>query len=136
MVKKISLFQESKENRGDNKQECDNMIPLQCFCVENRDCNCRKDRQGNSFLNDFQLHQAEWTAVDAAANAVGRNHKAVFKEGEPPGSEDDENQRPVGADVHFFKFEVAVPSKSHENVGAAEKEDCKNTGFHILVISG
>ena len=112
------------------------MIPLERFCMENGDCNCRENRERNRFLDDLQLHQAEWTTVDAAANAVGRNHKAVFKEGEPPGSEDDENQRPVGADVHFFKFEVAVPSKSHENVGTAEEENCKNTSFHILVISG
>ena len=112
------------------------MIPLERFCVENGDCNCREDRQGNRFLDNLQLHQAEWTAVDAAANAVGGNHKAIFKEGEPPRRENHENQRPVSADVHFFEFEIAVPSKSHENVGAAEKENCKNTGFHILVISG
>ena len=112
------------------------MIPLERFCMENGYRNCRENRERNRFLDNLQLHQAEWTAVDATANAVGGNHKAVFKEGEPPGGEDDKNQRPVSADVHFFEFEVAVPSKSHENVGAAEKEDCKNTGFHILVISG
>ena len=103
--------------------------------MEYRDRNRCEHRERNRFLDNLQLHQAEWTAVDAAADAVGRNHKAVFKEGEPPGSEDDENQRPVGADVHFFKFEVAVPSESHENVGAAEKKNCKNTSFHNLVIS-
>jgi hypothetical protein len=37
--------------------------------------------------------------------------------------------------VHFFKFEIAVPSERHENVGTAEKENCKNTSFHNLVIS-
>ena len=107
------------------------MIPLERFRMEYRHGDCRKDRQGNSFLDDFQLHQAEWPAVDAAANAVGGNHKAVFKEGEPPRGEDDENQRPVGADVHFFELEVAVPSESHENVGTAEEENCKNTSFHF-----
>ena len=91
----------------------------------------RENGERNRFLDDFQLHQTEGPAVDAAADAVGGNHEAIFKEREPPRGEDHENQRPVGADVHFFKFEVAVPSECHKNVGAAEKKNCKNTGFHF-----
>ena len=106
------------------------MVPLERFRVEYRYCDGREDRERNRFLDNLQLHQAEGTAVDATADAVGGNHKAVFKEGESPGGEDDENQRPVGADVQFFELEVAVPSESHENVGAAEKKNCKNTSFH------
>ena len=101
--------------------------------MENSYRNCRENRERNCFLDDLQLHQAEWTAVDSTANAVGGNHKAIFKEGESPGGEDDKNQRPVGADVHFFNFEIAVPSERHEYVGTAEKKNCKNTSFHSLV---
>ena len=104
--------------------------------MEHRHSDCRKDRQRNRFLDDFQLHQAEWTAVDAAPDAVRWNHEAVFQEGEPPRCENHKNQRPVRADVHFFELEVAVPSECHEDVGTAKKKNCKNTGFHVLVISG
>ena len=103
--------------------------------MEHCDCNCREHRERNCFLDNLQLHQAEGTAVDAAPDAICGNHKAVLKEGEPPRGENHKNQWPVGADVHFFEFEVAVPSESHENVGAAEEENCKNTSFHNLVDS-
>ena len=107
------------------------MVPLERFRVEYRYRDGRENCERNRFLDDLQLHQAEGTAVDAAADAVGGNHEAVFKEGESPGGEDHENQRPIGADVHFFKFEVAVPSECHKDVGAAEKKNCKNTSFHF-----
>ena len=103
--------------------------------MEHGHCNRREHRKRNRFLDNLQLHQAEGPAVDAAADAVCRDHKAVFKEGEPPRSENHKNQRPVGADVHFLEFKVAVPSERHENVGTAEKKNCKNTSFHSLVIS-
>ena len=103
--------------------------------MEHGHCNRREHRKRNRFLDNLQLHQTEGPAVDAAADAVCRDHKAVFKEGEPPRSENHKNQRPVGADVHFLEFKVAVPSERHENVGTAEKKNCKNTSFHNLVIS-
>ncbi len=48
--------------------------------MEHRYGDCREYGERNRFLDDFQLHQAEWSAVDAAADAVCGNHKAVFKE--------------------------------------------------------
>ena len=131
----IFLFQECEEHSRNDEQECDNVVPLERFRVENRYRDGRENRERNRFLDDLQLHQAEGTAIDAAADAVGGNHKAIFKEREPPRGENHENQRPVGADMHFFKFEVAVPSESHKDVGAAKKKNCKNTGFHVFVIS-
>ena len=35
--------------------------------------------------------------------------------------------------MHFFELEVAVPSKRHEDVGTAKKENCKDSSFHSLV---
>ena len=86
-------------------------------------------------MNDLQLHQAERTAIDAAADAVCGNHKAVFKEGKAPRSENHKNQRPVGADVHFFEFEVAVPGGGHKDVTDDQENDCKDSGFHDVVDS-
>ena len=101
--------------------------------MEHRDGNRREHRERNRFLDDFQLHQAEWPAVDTAPDVVCGNHETVLQERDAPRSENHENQRPVGADVHFFEFKVAVPSERHEDVGTAEKENCKNTSFHIGV---
>ena len=103
--------------------------------MEHRDGNRREHRERNSFLDDFQLHQAEWPAVDTAPDVVCGNHETVLQERDAPRSENHENQRPVGADVHFFEFEVAVPSERHKDVGTAKKKNCKNTSFHVLVIS-
>ena len=130
-----NLFQKCKENGGDDEQERNDVIPLERFRVEHRHGNRCEHRKRNGFLNDLQLHQAERTAIDATADAVCGNHKAVFKEGKAPRSENHKNQRPVGADVHFFELEVAVPSERHKDVGTAEKKNCKNTSFHNLVIS-
>ena len=74
------LLQECEEHGGDNQQERDDVVPLERFRVEHRHGDCREHGERNRFLDDFQLHQAEWSAVDAAADAIGRNHKAVFKE--------------------------------------------------------
>ena len=57
------------------------MIPLERFRVEYRYCDGRENRKRNCFLDDLQLHQAERTTVDATADAVCGNHKAVLKEG-------------------------------------------------------
>ena len=104
--------------------------------MENGHCNCREHRERNRFLDNLQLNQAEWPAVDAAPNVVRGNHEAVLQERDAPRSENHENQRPVGADVHFFEFKVAVPSERHEDVGTAEKKNCKNTSFHNLGYRG
>ena len=107
------------------------MVPLQRFVIEYRYRDNREDRQRNCFLDDLQLHQAEGAAIDFAADGVGGNHEEIFDKRNAPRRKNHKNQWPVGADVHFFEFEVAVPSESHENVGAAEEENCKNTSFHF-----
>ena len=75
-----NLLQKREENGSDNEHECDNVIPLERFVVE--DC-CRDDRkyrERNRFLDDLELHQAEWASVDFAADGVCRNHEKVFDE--------------------------------------------------------
>ena len=99
--------------------------------MEHRDCNCREHCKRNRFLDNLQLHQAEGPAVDAATDVVGGNHETVLQECNAPRGKNHENQRPVGADVHFFELEVAVPSECHKDVGTAEKKNCKNTSFHF-----
>ena len=78
--KNYRLFQECEKHGGDNEQESDYVIPLERFRMEYRYCDGRENGEWNRFLDDFQLHQAEGPAVDTAADAVGGNHEAIFKE--------------------------------------------------------
>ena len=98
--------------------------------MEYRDRNRCEHRKRNRFLDNLQLHQAEWPAVDAAPDIVCGNHETVLQERDAPRSENHENQRPVGADVHFFELEVAVPGCGHKDVTDDQENDCKDSGFH------
>ena len=106
------------------------MVPLQGFVVENGRCDDGEYRQGDGFLNDLELHEGERPSVNAATHGVGGNHEEIFDEGDTPGGENHQNQRPVGADVHFFELEVAVPGCGHKDVTDDQENDCKDSGFH------
>ena len=55
--------------------------------------------QGDDFLNDFELHQRERSAVVDEADSVGRHLAAVFKEGNSPRESYDAEKRPIGGDA-------------------------------------
>ena len=57
-----------------------------------------------------------------AANTIGRDLKAVFKESYSPTDERDLPQR------HVLIFQVAIPGKSHKDVGDQEKHNRKHEG--------
>lgn len=76
-----------------------------------------EDRQGDDFLNHFQLDEAIGAAVAGEADAVGGYHEAVFKQRDAPGQQDDERKGPVVDEVHLLEFEIAVPGKGHEDIG-------------------
>ena len=124
------LFQERKENSRDNQHESDDVVPLQRFVIEYRYRDNGKDGQRNCFLDDLQLHQAEGAAVDFAADGVGGNHEEIFDKRNAPWRKNHEDERPVGADVHFLEFEVAVPGGGHEYVTDDEEDYCNDSGFH------
>ena len=72
-----------------------------------------ENREGDDFLNGFQLGGGEV----AEADAVGRNLKAVFEEGYAPAQED-------GAyPCERMVAQVAVPCVGHEDVGADEQDN-------------
>ena len=111
------------------------MVPLEGFGAEQGDSQGGEHRDGNGLLDDFQLHEAEGPAVDAAPDVVGGNHEEVFDEGDTPAGENHEDQRPVGADVHLLQLEVAVPGKGHEEVADDEEDDGDDSGFHFVPLS-
>ena len=43
-----------------------------------------EDNQGDDFLDDFQLHQREGSAIVNEADAVRRHKEAVFDAGDAP----------------------------------------------------
>ena len=126
----MKLFKESEEYGGDDEDEGDDVVPLQCFVIEDRGGNDGEYGQGNSFLDDLQLHKGEGASVDSATHGVCGNHEEVFDERYAPGGKDYENQGPVGADVHFLEFEVAVPGGGHKDVTDNQEDNGKNSNFH------
>ena len=98
------------------------MVPLQGFALEEEDYHDGEDRQGDRFLDDLELDQAEGTAVDSGSDPVGRDHQGIFQQGDAPGKQNHQNQRPAVGDVHFRKLEMAVPGQRHEDVGANQQQ--------------
>ena len=60
------------------------MIPLEGLAFEEEGRDDGEDGQGNDFLDDFQLHQIEWTAVFDEADPVGWDLCAIFEERDSP----------------------------------------------------
>ena len=131
-VNSCGLPEECEEHRGDNQHEGDDVVPLERFVVEYRGRDDREYGDGDGFLDDLELHKAERPAIDTAADGVCRDHEEVLDEGNAPRCENHEDERPVGADVHFLQLEVAVPGGGHEHVADDEEDDGKNSGFHMF----
>ena len=97
---------EDEENRSHQASTRGSVIPAQLL-MEVEGHKYAEDQQRDHFLDHFQLHHRE--AV--RAEAVGRNLKAVFEEGNAPTDEDDLPKRLL------TKAQVTVPGKGHEDVG-------------------
>ena len=98
------------------------MVPVKGLALETEGDDDGEDRQGNDLLNDLELHKVEGTSVDGRTDAVCGDLKAVFKKGNAPGKENDEDERPAVRDVHFLELEVAVPGEGHADVGTDQKQ--------------
>ena len=112
-----TLLQKSEENGQDQQAESHKMVPMEGLSLEQEMGDDGENRQGNHFLDHFQLDERERTSVLREAHPVGGHHKRVFKKGDAPGKEDDADKGPVVRDLHLLQFQVAVPGQRHENVG-------------------
>lgn len=112
-----SISLPDKINRQYQEYETYKVIPLQRFVFEQQECKNRKDQQRDNFLNYFQLHQSEGTAVLAVADAVGRYHETIFHESDEPTGEDEAEQARFLEKFQVLEFQVAVPGECHEDVG-------------------
>ena len=110
------LFQKhEKYGQNQAKKGC-KMVPLERLTLEHYGCEDCKDCEGNHFLDDFKLHEVEWTAVFNVSDPVCRNLGAVLKEGYSPREENDSYKRPACGNLHLLEFEMSVPCECHEYV--------------------
>ena len=103
---------EYKKYRERNAAKPGRVVPLQLL-AQVQDGKNRKHRQGNHFLNSFELSRGEFVRADA----VRWNLETILKESDTPTCEDDLPQRltPV--------LKVAIPRKRHEDVREDEQKD-------------
>ena len=104
------LFVENEEDSHYEAQERGQMIPSELI-VEQQNRKDRKDGERDALLDDFELHEIEWTAVGDEADAIGRHHEAVLEKRDAPGKKHDAVQRPGAEidDLQGLQFEVQIP---------------------------
>jgi len=71
------------------------MVPVEILMLEHDVGDHSKYREGNTFLNNFKLHQIERSTIPLKSHAVGRYLAAVFKKGNAPRESNHTKQRPV-----------------------------------------
>lgn len=54
------------------------MVPLQGFGMEYCYGDSREYSEGYGFLDNLQLHQAEWASIDATSDVICWNHETVL----------------------------------------------------------
>ena len=106
------------------------MVPLDGLPLEKEGDNDREDGQGDDFLDHFELHQVEGTAVPLEADAVRRDGEAILEKGDAPREQDDEDEGPVRGNLHFLEFEMAIPRERHEDVREHEHDDGPDALLH------
>ena len=92
------------------------MVPLKMLPLEKYVRYDKENNQRDNFLYYLELHQAIWPSVTDKTNTVGRDHKAIFEEGNGPGKHYYTYQRPVIADPGLGKLQVTIPCQRHENI--------------------
>ena len=121
--KRPILFHKNEIDGANDEQEGQNVVPMQVVALKHNVRDDGENGQRNTFLNDFQLHERERTAVVDEAETVGRHLAAILEKGDGPREADDGNQRPVVADARLLQTKVAVPREGHKNVAENEQDD-------------
>ena len=99
------------------------MVPVERLPFEQQCHHHREDDERDDLLRDFQLNQRERSAVVNDADAVRRHLTDIFKQRDAPREENHGDERPRRTDFFLLKFEVPIPGKSHEDVGADEQKN-------------
>ena len=81
---------------GENKaEEGGEMIPVEAFVLEHEMCQNGKDYEGNTLLDNFQLHQRKRSSVSNKTDSVCWHLTTVFEERYEPRERNDANEWPV-----------------------------------------
>lgn len=96
---------------------------MQRFTLEKHHCEHGEYHKRDCLLHHLELHESEWSAVAHKTDAVGGHLTEVFKEGDAPREENDDQQGPVFADAGGLEPQVTVPSEGHEDVGEDEQNE-------------
>jgi len=111
-----NLFFENEVNRQNQEEESYGVIDFEGFVFEKHHRKDGEYHQGNDFLDDFELPEVEWAAVFGKTDAVCRNLKAIFKQGDAPTDQDDAYKTQILAPTHLLEFQMAIPGKGHKGV--------------------
>lgn len=76
------LLHKDEIDGANDEQEGQNMVPMQVVALKHNVRDDGENGQRNTFLNDFQLHERERTAVVDEAEAVGGHLAAIFEKGD------------------------------------------------------
>jgi len=112
-----SPLMEHEECTGADERKADGVIPAKRFFEVKR----RKSREYKKC--DHLLHRLELgNGVNGAAVTVGRDHQAIFEEGNAPTCQDSPGQRRLAG------TQMPVPGVRHEQIGAEQKQDRRQPG--------
>lgn len=109
------LAEEADGGAREDEHERDEVRPLE-FLAQHEPREDAKDREGDGFLDDFELRRSERAAVTDVADAVGGDLEDVLGQGDEPGDADGGDEHPAAV------LQVVVPREGHEDVGGEEEE--------------
>ena len=116
-----TLFHEHEVDGQNQAAESGQVVPVERLAPEEHRGEDGEDDERDDLLDDLELHERERSAVARESDAVGRNLTGIFGQGNEPREQDDAEERPVGDDLHFLKFQMPVPGEGHEDVGYHEQ---------------
>lgn len=97
------------------------MVPAQRIRAHKDQREDAKYRERDDLLDHLQLPDRERTAELRAAEAVGRDLKTVFEQGDAPTQQDDRDESETFESR--FEGDVTVPGQRHEGVGDDQQKN-------------
>lgn len=125
-----SLFFEHKIDGQHEEHGPKKVVQPQGFGLEKESRENGENQQCDHFLYDLELQESEGASRAFEAHPVGRDHKAVFKQGDAPADEDDS---PQGHTLEKSEPQLAVPGQGHERVGDDQQQNSVYS-FHFSIL--
>lgn len=130
----LKLFKEAKKYCQHEAEKCRYVVPLYWLALEDDSDYDSEHRQAYDFLDNFELHQAERSAIDIGPYSVGRDLQAILEESDAPREQNDQYHRPSVRNVHLLKLQMSIPRESHTYVRPYKQKNCPdNTPIHNII---